>query len=171
MTSARTRPPEPAAPMAHLRPRLGLADVAVHLWRAKWLILLVFLPLFALGLFAALALPERYTAHARLIVSAAEFSAGAAEAETELMRSPAVIEAALERVTLARAWPEIAGGCEGQACARLGREALRRAFRAEAASGGRAISASLTHADPSMSAELRNVALESYHDYRPAILG
>lgn len=171
MTSARTRPPELAAPMAHLRPRLGLADVAVHLWRAKWLILLVFLPLFALGLFAALALPERYTAHARLIVSAAEFSAGAAEAETELMRSPAVIGAALERVTLARAWPEIAGGCEGQACARLGGEALRRAFRAEAASGGRAISASLTHADPSMAAELLNVALEAYLDYRPAILG
>lgn len=171
MTPAEAGQPEFRAPPAQLRPRLGLADVAVHLWRAKWLMLLVFLPLFALGLFAALALPERYTATARLMITPVERTASMAEAETELMRSPVVLQTALDRVGLARAWPELAASCDGAACALFGGEALQRAFRAEPVSGGRAIAASLTHADPAIAADLLNALLAVYLDYRPAILG
>lgn len=171
MTPAEAGQPEFRAPPVHLRPRLGLADVAVHLWRAKWLMLLVFLPLFALGLFAALALPERYTATARVMVAADERTAGMAEAEIELMRSPVTLQTALDRVGLARAWPELSAACEGAACARFGSEALQRAFQTEAVSGGRTIAASLTHADPVVAADLLNALMGAYLEYRPAILG
>ena len=42
--------PSPAHQGARLRPRLGALDIAVQLWRAKWLMLAVFAPLCAAGL-------------------------------------------------------------------------------------------------------------------------
>jgi putative exporter of polyketide antibiotics len=44
---------------AQLRPRLGALDIAVQLWRARWLMLAVFAPLCAIGLAIA------YTGDAR----------------------------------------------------------------------------------------------------------
>mgnify|MGYP003638845596 CR=1 FL=1 len=51
------------------RPRLGAADLIVQFWRAKWLMLLVFVPVFALGLAAALSRPDQFESRSRLIVS------------------------------------------------------------------------------------------------------
>ena len=51
---------------ARLRPRLGALDIAVHLWRAKWLMLAVFAPLCAVGLAIAFVLPQSFTSTSRI---------------------------------------------------------------------------------------------------------
>ncbi|ABI78823.1 putative chain length determinant protein [Hyphomonas neptunium ATCC 15444] len=164
-----------AAPV-RLRPRLGVADVLVHLWRAKWLMLLVFLPLFALGLFAALMLPVKYTATARLLVSpAAERAGGSAEnlaqSEIELVRSPVVARAALGKVTLARAYPALAAQCSVKDCERIGAELVGASLETWIAPGGGAVSLRLSHSEPAIAAELLNALTRAYLDYRPAVLG
>lgn len=167
------QPPARAAP-ARLRPRLGLADVLVHLWRAKWLMLLVFLPLFVLGLLAAVMLPQRYTATARLLVSPAAERFGDesfAHSEIELLRSPVVVRAALEHVTLARAYPGLSENCRPQDCAPIGADLLSASLEAAPAPGGQAILLRLTHPDPVIAADLLNALARAYLDYRPAVLG
>ena len=63
-------PERPAAPprVGRLRPRLGVADTLLHLWRAKWLMLLVFVPILLLGVAFTLLTPAKYTASTRLLV-------------------------------------------------------------------------------------------------------
>ena len=172
MSPADAGQPETRAALPRLRPRLGLADVLVHLWRAKWLMLLVFLPLFALGLFAALMLPERYTATARLLVSPlSESAAASAESEIEILRSPVVARAALEKVSLERAYPGLVGKCSPEACARLGEDLIAANLEARMAPQGQAISLKFRHSDPIIAAELLNAITRGYLDHRPAILG
>ena len=51
-----------------LRTRLGAADVALHLWRSKLLMFLVFLPIALLGVAASLMAPTTYSASTQLLV-------------------------------------------------------------------------------------------------------
>lgn len=165
---------EARAALSRARPRLGAADLLVHLWRAKWLMLLVFLPLFALGLFAALMLPERYQAQARVLIApAAERADGetAARSEIELMRSPVVAQAALEKVTLARAYPALAAQCGRKDCARIGSGLVIDSLETDVLPGGRAVSLRFSHEDPEVAAALLNALMRAYLDYRPAVLG
>lgn len=154
---------------AHLRVRLGPGDVACYLWRAKWLMLLVFVPLFALGLAGALMMPERYTATARIVLMA-EAGAVAQAAEVELLRSPEVLEAVLEEIPLARSWPHLARRCQGAACDGMGRDALLASLLVSPQQGGRAIELGLTHSDPLMAGDILRAWSRAYLDYRPAIL-
>lgn len=106
------------------RPWMGTAEVILQLWRSKWLMLGVFLPIFLLGLFAAFRMPAAYEANSRLYVRLGEESvyrpkvgtegAGATpeqeqliQAEIEVLRSPIVAERALERFPLSRVFPEL----------------------------------------------------------------
>lgn len=174
MSPADAGQPEARAAQPRLRPRLGAGDVLVHLWRAKWLMLLVFLPLFALGLFAALMLPERYVAQARVLVFPPTERAdaeSAARSEIELMRSPVVARGALEKVTLARAYPALAAQCARKDCARIGADLLADNLQTEVLPGGRAVRLQFGHADPEMAAVLLNALTRAYLDYRPAVLG
>ncbi|PKP82303.1 MAG: hypothetical protein CVT79_05070 [Alphaproteobacteria bacterium HGW-Alphaproteobacteria-18] len=174
MSPADAGQPDARGALPRLRPRLGVADVLVHLWRAKWLMLLVFLPLFALGLFAALMLPEKYTATARLLVSSGDERPGPesmAQSEIELLRSPVVARAALGKTTLARAYPEIAARCGVKDCERIGTELVAAGLETGVVPGGQAVSLRFSHADPAMAAELLNALMRAYLDFRPAVLG
>lgn len=175
MSPADSGQPEARAAALRLRPRLGPADYLVHLWRAKWLMLLVFLPLFALGLIAALMLPERYTATARLLVSPPAAQAydpeGQARAEIELLRSSIVVKAAVEKVSVAKAFPAISARCIGEDCVRAGVETVLAGLETEAVTGGRAVSLAYTHPDPAIAAEMLGALTRAYLDYRPAFLG
>ncbi len=175
MSPADAGQPDARGATSRLRPRLGVGDVLVHLWRAKWLMLLVFLPLLVLGLFAALMLPERYTASARLLivptVERADSTESVARSEIELMRSPVVARAALSRITLARAYPSLAAQCGVKDCERIGAELLAASLETAIAPGGGAVSLQLSHADPIIAAELLNALTRAYLDYRPAVLG
>ena len=120
-------PERPAAPprVGRLRPRLGVADTLLHLWRAKWLMLLVFVPILLLGVAFTLLTPAKYTASTRLLVRlGAEYvfdpvvgdaAKGAfpqqeevLQAEGELARSPAIAERVIKNVGLSRLYPQLA---------------------------------------------------------------
>ncbi len=112
-----------------VRPRLGFADLLLQLWRAKGLMLLVFLPLFALGLLAAFMMPEKFTSQARLLVAlgdeyvyrsavgddrqtfAPELEA-LVQSELELMRSPTISEAVIAKFDMRRVYPDLSEACE-----------------------------------------------------------
>jgi uncharacterized protein involved in exopolysaccharide biosynthesis len=176
MSPADAGQPEVRAALPRLRPRLGLADVLVHLWRAKWLMLIVFLPLFALGLSAAMVLPERYTATARLLISPAaertgEDPARFAQSETELVRSPVVARAALEKVTLEKAYPGLSARCGARDCRKIAADLISASLDTEIAPGGQAVALRFSHSDPVIAASLLNALTRAYLDYRPAVLG
>lgn len=106
------------------RPGLGPAELVLQLWRAKWLMLAVFLPIFLAGLIVAFRMPTEYEAKSRLYVRLGEESvyrprvgtegAGATpeqeqliQAELEILRSPVVVERALSHFPLARVFPDL----------------------------------------------------------------
>lgn len=151
-------------PAGFVRPRLGVPDVLVLLWRAKWLMIAVFLPLLAAGLVGAALLPSQYTAEMRLIVSPER--GAMVRAELELLRSPAVAHRALAKVTLARAYPELTGQCAPDACARMAADAIAKRFHADAQPESTIITAQFTHGRADLAAEMLNAMAESYLDYR-----
>ena len=97
------------------RPRLGLADLVILLWRAKWMMGLVFMILASLFFLAALQLPTTYTASSRLLATLDDFyvyrplaggeAAGIAleqdqviQAEIEFLQSPIVLASVVDQV-------------------------------------------------------------------------
>jgi uncharacterized protein involved in exopolysaccharide biosynthesis len=150
-----------------VRPRLGGADMLVLLWRAKWLMIAVFLPLLAAGLAGAALLPSKYTAETRLIV--APDRSAMVRAELELLRSPAVAHRALEEIGLARAYPELARDCRGEVCARLAADEIAAHFEAHAEPGSPLITARFTHPQAAMSPEMLQAMVKSYLDYRAEV--
>jgi len=159
----------PARQSGHLRPRLNALDLAVHLWRAKWLMLLIFAPLAAIGVAAALSLPSSYTATSRLMVSAGAEPGAQVRSEAELLRSPVVAQTAVKQVTLARAYPGIAHSCKPELCAQLGAEAALQGLVAETAEGSPVITARFPHADPAVAADLLNALVTAYLAYRAEV--
>lgn len=171
-----------------VRPRLSGLDLVVHLWRAKWLMAAVFVPIFLLGLLAAMALPRTYTATSRLMVSlgdeymyrpavgrgdtAAPVSPeieSLVQSELELLRSPVVAQAALGKVTLARAYPNIAKNCKPEACDRLGVQAVTESLTAGGTPKNLVIFAHFEHKSAAMSAEMLNALVDAYLTYRADI--
>ncbi len=170
---------------AFVRPRLSGLDIAVHLWRAKWLMIAVFLPLFLLGVLAAATLPRTYTSTSRLMVSLGdEYMYRPAvgrddrttpvspeieslvQSELELLRSPVVAQAALHKVTLARAYPKLAKSCKPEACERLGIAAIGENLTAGGTPKNLVIFAHFKHESSAMSAEMLNAIVEAYLKYR-----
>jgi len=106
------------------RPRMSFVDLVLQLWRAKWLMILVFLPIFILGILAALQMPKTFESSSRLLIRAGvETSAvtvgvdaprqgtpdveQVVQAELEILRSPVVAERTLARFPLERIYPEL----------------------------------------------------------------
>ena len=134
---------------APVRVRHSVADILLRLWRAKWLMLLVFLPIFLAGLALAMMAPTTYSASTRLIATLDDFyvyrpiaGGGPAgvpleqeqviQAELQLLSSPAVAERVLSRFKLAEIYPEIAeardreaAGAPPQARERIARNAFQ----------------------------------------------
>jgi uncharacterized protein involved in exopolysaccharide biosynthesis len=188
MATAGEGNPGTATAAGRIRPRLGALDIAVHLWRAKWLMTAVFLPLLLLGLLAAMTLPRSYTSVARLMVSLGDEyvyrpSVGPAgqggtvspeiealvQSELELLRSPVVAESALAKVTLARAYPEIAARCKPETCGREGVAAIAEGLTAGGTPKNPVMIAEFEHRNAAMSAELLNALVEAYLAYRADI--
>jgi uncharacterized protein involved in exopolysaccharide biosynthesis len=106
------------------RPRISAADLILQLWRAKWLMIAVFVPVFLLGLLVALQMPMTYQAESRLFVRIGEENIyrpkvgnetqGVApqeellvQAELEVLRSPVIAERVLSEFDLARVYPKL----------------------------------------------------------------
>lgn len=181
-----------------MRPRLGLIELAVHLWRAKWLMMFVFLPLFGAGIWVAFNMPTKYVASSRLLVSLGEEyvfrprvgneAAGAVpeleeliQTEIELMQSPVVAQRVLERFGLEDLYPEIAEHAPPASAtdtaarqaryivAQDGIAALQADFSASAAPRRQVILTQFAHADPQFSADVLNAFLGAYINYRAEI--
>jgi uncharacterized protein involved in exopolysaccharide biosynthesis len=106
------------------RPRLSFVDLILQLWRAKWIMILVALPIFALGLLAAFQMPKTYESGSRLYVRAGDEIRLSTvvgdlgrdtlpdieqviQGELELLRSPVVAERTLARFPMQRLYPKL----------------------------------------------------------------
>jgi uncharacterized protein involved in exopolysaccharide biosynthesis len=159
--------PAPRAPPrgAKLRPRLGVADTLLQLWRAKWLMLLVFVPIALIGIAFTLLAPTKFAANTRLLVRLGQeyvfdpvigdAAKGAfpqqeevLQAETELARSPVIAERVIAGIGLSRLYPSFA---EAKLRARNGQ-------RTKSSGSARSFAADLTF--------LRAQILDPAHDIR-----
>lgn len=122
------------APGILVRPKLGVGDILVQLWRAKWIMFAVFLPLMFLGVAAALFAPEKYVSQSSLHValgdeyvyrsSVGELGDGRAavapdiesmtQSELELIRSAEVAERALAAFDVRDIYPKIVKACDSK---------------------------------------------------------
>lgn len=108
-----------------VRPRLGLADILLQLWRAKWLMVLVAIPIFALGLFIAFQMPKTYESRSALYVTSGDevrsttilgdpsFDPGPGiqevlQGELQILQTRLVAERTLSRFPLTRVFPDLA---------------------------------------------------------------
>ena len=107
------------------RPRLGLSDLVLLLWRAKWVMLLIALPIFAIGLFIAFQMPKTYESRSALYVTSGDelrsssilsdpsFDPGPGlqevmQGELEILQTQLVAERTLSRFPLHRIYPDLA---------------------------------------------------------------
>lgn len=176
-----------------LRPRFGLADTLLQLWRAKWLMLMVLLPVVLAALAFILLSPPQYTASTRLLVrlgqeydfdpvvgdaarSAFPQQEAVLQAEAELARSPVIAERTIRAVGLSRLYPRLAGARlrarDGDGYV-IDQEALE-AFGADAnvSTPPRSSILHMTfrHEDPELAAETLNRFVAEYLAYRQEAL-
>ena len=194
------RAPEGAAdrPVAQprvgrLRPRLGLVDTLLQLWRAKWLMLLVFVPIVMLGLFATFLSPTKYTANTRLLVRlGAEYvfdpivgdaARGAfpqqedvLQSESELARSPVIAERVIKAVGLSKLYPRLAearlrasdGG--GYIVDQEALEAFAHDLSISSAPKSSILHMTYAHEEPELAAQTLNTFVAEYMKYRQEVL-
>jgi uncharacterized protein involved in exopolysaccharide biosynthesis len=179
--------------VGRVRPRLGLVDTLLHLWRAKWLMLLVFVPIVMLGLFATFLSPTKYTANTRLLVRlGAEYvfdpvlgdaARGAfpqqeevLQAESELARSPVIAERVIKAVGLSKLYPSLA---EARLRASDGRgyivdqealEAFAHDLGVSSAPKSSILHMTYAHEEPELAAETLNTFVAEYMKYRQEVL-
>lgn len=182
------------------RPQLSLVDMIVLLWRAKWLMIAVFVPIVLAGLFVAIQMPQTYTASSRLLATLDDFyvyrplaggeAAGVTlaqeqiiQAELEILRSPIVAERVLDRFPLERLYPDLVRARKralerGEDSAEVVEAEIRGAavaalqadFGADAAPTTPVISTWYQHKDAETSAEVLNAMIGAYLRYRAELL-
>jgi len=175
------------------RPGRTLGDVVLGLWRAKWLMLAVFLPIFGAGLFYATTLESEYSARSRLYVTVSEeyvyrprvgdppfnnvpSAEQVIQAELELLRSPIVVERVLRRFGLRQIYPELAEAYENvppeqkEMIFQRGVDAMMADFASAESPSPQVIATRFTHPDPVRAAEVLNAIIGSYLTFRSEIL-
>lgn len=107
-----------------VRPQMSFLDLLLHLWRAKWLMLLAAIPILVLGLIVAINMPKDYESNSRLYVRAGDEIRMSSvvdnngrdtlpdleqivQGELELLRSPIVVERTLAKFDLQRLYPKL----------------------------------------------------------------
>lgn len=154
--------------------------------------LLVFIPIAAIGLFIAFQLEKNYVANSRILVSPSEeyvFRPDVGESipntlperdqltttEIELLVSPLVAERVLDQFGLETLYPKIfkelgeAPADEKYETAQGGLVKLRESFQAYSVPKQAVIYASFKHTDPQLSADVLNTWLATYLEFRSEI--
>ncbi|MFN3514698.1 MAG: GumC family protein [Phenylobacterium sp.] len=175
------------------RPRYAWTDFPTLLWRERWLMLAVFLVLFGLGIAFAFTLKTTFPAYSSVLVRlgqeyvyeprAGDAGRGAVldpdqviQSETEILGAGQLKHRVINRLGLARIYPELApkyakaGPAEkakimGQAV--LG---LERHLKIETAPDTPIIRVSFAHTDAETAALVLNTLLEEYLVYRRSVL-
>ena len=194
-TPAGGPPVAPSAPAraTRLRPRLGLVDTLLQLWRAKWLMVLVFVPIVLIGIAVTLVTPTKYAANTRLLVRLGEeyvfdpivgdAAKGAfpqqeevLQAESELANSPVIAERTIQRIGLARLYSGLAearlraGAGHTYSVDQEALEAFAADFSASSAPRSSILRMTFAHPDAELAAETLNVFVEEYLKYRREVL-
>jgi uncharacterized protein involved in exopolysaccharide biosynthesis len=171
-------------------------ELVIQLWRAKWLMIAVFIPIFLLGILAAFQMPKTFEANSRLYVRMGDENvyrprvgseAPVApeeelliQAELEVLRSPVVAERALSKFPLERVYPKLVEAMNKKmsetppdAHEAIAEETfqtavatLRKSFLSGTAPKTPVIGTALEHEDAVLSAELLNAWIGAYLDYR-----
>lgn len=183
------------------RPRLGLSDFALQLWRSKWLMILVALPIFALGLFVAFQMPTSYESRSALYVTSGDevrsttilgdpsFDQGPAiqeviQGELEILQTYLVSERTLSRFPLDRVYPKLAEARDKEIAKtpedaeaiefeyfQKGVDTFRKSFWANASPNSNIVAVGVKHEDPYVAAELLNAAMAAYLNRRSELFG
>lgn len=161
-------------------PRRGAGDTLLLLWRAKWLMLAVFLPAFLAGAAAVMSVPQPVEARTRLMVSGT--GPGNLQLEMELYSAATVLDRTASRFAVDRLYPGLAQQCRselGRTSDADDRQLLEQACREEAArrlardltvepSTRSSFSAWYAHPDPDTAVEVLNALTGAYLDLRAA---
>ncbi len=183
------------------RPRLAMSDFLLQLWRSKWLMILVALPIFALGLFVAFQMPKTYESRSGLYVTSGDevrsttilgdpsFDQGPGiqeviQGELEILQTYLVAERTLSRFLLARVYPDLAKARDKEMARspqdaeaiefeyfQKGVDTFRKAFWANASPASNIIAVGVKHEDPEIAAELLNAAVAAYLNRRSELFG
>ena len=174
-------------------PRYGVADLAPMLWRERFLMASVFIVVLAVGLAAAFAMKSVYDAHSSILVRlnqayvyeppAGDAARGAVpeadqvlQSEVEILSSAEVKERVLERLGLARVFPDLARGYEAatpdEQRVRMGKAVLAMEHNLKIATtpGAPVVRLDYEDHDPQMAALVLNTLMDEYLIYRRAIL-
>jgi len=176
-----------------LRTRLGAADVALHLWRSKLLMFLVFLPIALLGVAASLMAPTTYSASTQLLVrqgpdnvfdpTANGPGRGAfarqderLQAERELALSPIVAERVIKQIGLRRLYPDLAAAAQRaqpgrrSAIEQAALETFARNAGASAPPQSSILRMTFAHPNPALAVETLDAFVTNYMAYRLEVL-
>jgi uncharacterized protein involved in exopolysaccharide biosynthesis len=201
-TSSETTPAAPArqgwaGPAAPTRagwtPPYSVSDFIALLWRERFLMLVVFLVVFAAACAFSLTLKKTYTAYSAVLVQlgqeyvynpgvgdagrgAAASSGQIIQSELSILNSTAVKERVIEKIGLGRIYPEMAKAYDagGREQKRLIFDAAVRAMndglKVETAPETSVVHLSFAHKSPQMAAQVLNTLVEEYMLYRKSVL-
>ncbi len=179
-----------------VRPKFGPVDLVLQLWRAKWLMIAVFLPIAALGVIAAATLLEtKYNAHARVQISmdrqyvyeplVGDAGRGASlepeavvQAEVERVWSPVILRRVVDKLGVSTLYPKLGAEIAAERDPTKKRKLIESAYKAVEAgfSAGSApkspvISIFFAHKDPDVAALTANTFVSEYVLYRNELAG
>jgi uncharacterized protein involved in exopolysaccharide biosynthesis len=176
-----------------VRPRYGAGDVVPLLWRERFLVLTVFIVVFAVGLAVAFMMKTTYDAQSSILVRlgqayvyqppAGDAARGAVpesdqvlQSEVEILSSAQVKERVLDRLGLARVFPKLGLGYDvATADERRIREgkavvAMEHNLKIDSTPGAPVIRLDYLDHDPQTAAQVLNALMDEYLIYRRAIL-
>ncbi len=173
------------------RPQLSVVDVILMLWRAKWIILLIAIPIIALAIAFAFTMKPEYQAVSRIQVTAGTervfdpivgsvqaqvlSQEEITESEIELMRSPVIADRVIQKLGLETIYPEVQAAMNKAPVANrpvIYEEAvvaLQKNFYAGAAPKNPVIRTAFKHENPIIAADVLNTFIETYLEYRGEI--
>ena len=178
-----------------VRPRYSAADLITLLWREKWLMLAVFVVVFALGAAFAFTQKKAYTANASLLVRlgqeyvyeprAGDAGRGAVpdsdvviQAETQILGSAQLRERVVEAIGPQRLYPDVARpygphptGAARAEMVRKEAETIQRNLAITTAPDMPSIRLAFRHDDAQLAAETLNAVMAEYVVYRRTVLG
>ncbi|WP_184718482.1 GumC family protein [Caulobacter sp.] len=186
-------PPRMAASGPAARPRYAPTDFVTLLWRERFLMLLVFVIIVALGFAFATTLKKSYTAQSSLFVRlgqeyvyeprAGDAGRGAVpttdeviQSEAEILGSGALRERVIRKIGFAKIFPQLAGKYAGatpegkRVLIAEGRDAIGKSLKIETAPDNSIIRLSYQNDDPEMAEKVLNTLLEEYLVYRRSLL-
>ncbi len=172
------------------RPRYAPADFITLLWRERWLMIGVFLVLFALGIAFAFTLKTTYTAYSSVLVRlgqeyvyqprAGDAGRGAVPesdaviaSETEILGSSQLKERVINRIGIATLYPELKAGSTPAAKTEAMAKAVQsfeKSFNIGTAPSIPTIKLSFEHEDPALAARTLNALMDEYLIYRRSVL-